>query len=105
VLLNFGGFPGMIPASVKGKACSTVTGEVFAVPDENWEALLVMLDRLEHAWRLYLRVKISVEVEAAMKECTTYLFMPTFKPESVETGGEWKTPVVREVNHYVNGGP
>ena len=95
VLLNLGEIPGLIPANIKNSdRCNSVLGEVYAVPDKNWHALLRQLDRLERAWRMYLRVKIEIDVGGSTKECTTYLYMPTIDSENVVSEGVWKVPVV-----------
>lgn len=85
----------MIPANIKGSEdVSGVLGEVYAVPDENWQVLLAQLDRLEQAWKMYLRVKIKVNIIGSVKECTTFLYMPTVGSENVIKGGVWGVPVV-----------
>ena len=98
-LLDYGGYPGMIPTTVRGGDISSVRGEVYAVPDRYWPGLLNELDRLEQAFRLYIRVKIRVDVAGTAKECTTYLFMATVNQEDIIQGGVWGD------EPHVNGGP
>lgn len=93
-LLDFGGYPGMIPTNVRGGNISSVQGDVYAVPDGSWPRVRTKLDRLEKSHRLFLRVKIEVDVKGVTRECVAYLFMVTVDPENVIQGGVWPVPVV-----------
>jgi len=104
-LIDFGGYPGMIPASIDGNQASVI-GEVYSVPQVHWRPLRARLDMLEKAYQDYLPVKILVHVGGRVRECLTYLYMATVGAGNSVTGGDWGVPpLVGETFPIANGGP
>ena len=89
VLIDFGGYPGMIPANIKDRNTVWVVGEVYSVPQVHWRPLRARLDILEKAYQLYLPVKIEVDGKGWVKECFTYLYMATVEAGANIAGGDW----------------
>jgi gamma-glutamylcyclotransferase (GGCT)/AIG2-like uncharacterized protein YtfP len=106
VLLDFGGYPGMFPANIKDRDTASVVGEVYYVPQAYWRDLRSRLDLLEKAYQDYLPVTIEVEGKGWVKECFTYLYMPTVRVEGIIEGGDWEVPSLVDATHpNANGGP
>ena len=103
-LIDFGGYPGMIAASIDGDQASVI-GEVYDVPQVFWQDMRYQLNQLERAYQEYLPVKIPVNVGEGVKECFTYLYMATVEAGRSVTGGDWGVPpLVGETCPIANGG-
>jgi len=90
VLLDMGGYPGMIPARGKDEKAGQAIGEVYFVPRGHRREVRARLDMLEKAYQEYLPITIEVECGGHIRKCLAYLYMVTVVGGI--TGGDWGVP-------------
>lgn len=106
ILIDMGGCPGMVPGKPGYHAhYDDAIGELYAVAEEIYPRTIERLDALENNGITYVRVQIEVEIikSGTIKECTTYLYMPTYPKEIIVKLGEWDQMAANR--YYTRHGP
>ena len=93
VILDHNGPAAMVPGSTWRGTNNVAKGDIVAVPDEHFEAILKRLDRVESNGNAYIRVKIEAIMDDGERvEAYTYLWIEHYREGEVLEDGNWSRP-------------